>query len=55
MAFLNFGKQYQKKLDICKSCEKYDRKTKTCRVCKCVMPMKAMLSGNTCPLNKHNV
>lgn len=53
MKFLESGDRYIKKLETCKSCNEYNSKTKTCNICKCLMPIKARLAGNTCPLNKH--
>ena len=53
MAFLELGANYTKKLNICKSCERYNAATSICKECGCLMVFKARLSGNTCPLKKH--
>jgi hypothetical protein len=48
-------KTYQRKIEICESCEKYNAKLRQCNVCKCIMTLKARLKGNTCPIGKHDV
>ena len=53
MKFLASHIEYTNKINICKTCEEYNIKLRTCGICKCIMPVKARLSGNTCPLGKH--
>lgn len=53
MSFLEATDKYLKKIETCKSCEEYKELTKTCSICKCIMPIKARLTGNTCPIGKH--
>ena len=43
------------KLDICKTCEKYNAVTTQCKECGCFMPVKTWIKGNTCPLGKHDI
>tara|TARA_R100000353_G_scaffold67651_1_gene52587 strand:- start:10474 stop:10635 length:162 start_codon:yes stop_codon:yes gene_type:complete len=44
-----------RKLNICNNCDKYNKSMKICSICKCVMPLKVFIKGNTCPINKHEV
>ena len=44
-----------KKLTICSSCENYKKSIKQCSICKCIMPLKVFIKGNTCPIGKHEV
>jgi hypothetical protein len=41
-----------KRLDICKSCDRYTKLTKTCKECMCFMPLKVMFKKVHCPLSK---
>lgn len=41
---------YTKRIEICKQCEHL--KIAICSQCGCVMPMKARVSANFCPLDK---
>lgn len=43
------------KLKICKSCNQYEDLTTRCKICGCFMPIKTWISGNTCPLGKHEI
>lgn len=43
----------RKKLLKCKSCEEYKTAIKICNICKCFMPLKVNIPGDTCPLGKH--
>lgn len=43
---------YSERLDICKSCEKYDEKETKCFECGCYLPIKARFILDDCPLNK---
>ena len=40
------------KLDICKSCDKFNMTTRFCGVCHCFMPAKTRIPGQHCPENK---
>lgn len=42
----------QKRLEICNSCPKLVQLTKQCKLCGCVMPLKAKLKQAVCPANK---
>ena len=44
-----------RKLNICNNCDKYNKSMKICSICKCVMPLKVFIKGDTCPINKHEV
>ena len=44
--------QYEKRMSICESCDRFFELTKQCKECKCVMPIKARIKQATCPLNK---
>ena len=37
---------------ICKSCEEFDSSWKKCNQCGCFMPIKSLMSKETCPLGK---
>jgi hypothetical protein len=39
------------RMDICKKCEKLSA-IKTCKVCKCIMPIKVRLRHAECPIGK---
>ena len=40
------------RMDICKSCEKYNEERKKCRQCGCFLPIKTAVAGDRCPLDK---
>jgi len=42
----------EKRLDICKSCDRFNQLTKQCKECGCVMPAKVLLSNAECPIGK---
>lgn len=44
--------EYNRRLDICKSCDKLNN-LKVCNECWCYMPAKAALVEDSCPLKKH--
>lgn len=44
-----------KKLEICKLCEFYNKTTTQCSKCGCFMTVKTWISGNTCPIGKHDM
>lgn len=41
----------EERLAICEQCEFFTR-LKTCKVCGCIMTMKASLAGSSCPVGK---
>jgi hypothetical protein len=41
-----------KRLDICKECERLFKPTYTCKECGCFMALKTWLKEASCPLNK---
>lgn len=40
------------RLNICKECDRYNTLLKTCKECKCFMPIKVNLAGENCPIGK---
>ena len=42
-------------LNICNNCDKYNNSMKICSICKCVIPLKVFIKGDTCPINKLEV
>jgi hypothetical protein len=42
----------KRRLDICSSCEHYDKEKTKCNSCGCFMPAKAALPLASCPLDK---
>lgn len=49
----NHRKQVAKeRLQICKTCEKYDSITTSCKECGCILLIKTMLRFSECPLKK---
>jgi hypothetical protein len=42
----------QKRMDICRGCDKYMSTFMRCKECGCVMPLKVRLKGQECPLQK---
>ena len=42
----------EKRLDICKSCDKYISLTHQCKECGCIMNAKTKLPNASCPLGK---
>ena len=45
-------KVYKERLEICKSCEKYDLNENRCFECGCYLAVKAKFILDDCPLNK---
>ena len=43
------NKVYNKRIKICKSCEHYFKPTRSCKVCKCFMKIKARIAPMECP------
>lgn len=39
----------EQRVEICKSCDKYLNVSKQCRVCLCVVPLKARWAAAECP------
>lgn len=44
--------EFQRRMDICRSCEYFRVKTETCRKCGCFMKLKTKLERSHCPINK---
>lgn len=44
--------EYNKRIDICKTCEKYDAGSNRCGQCGCFLKIKASWNSEKCPLNK---
>lgn len=40
------------RLDVCSSCNDFNKKLKTCKQCGCYMPAKAMFAISSCPSKK---
>ena len=40
------------RMDICKECDRYNSKVKSCKECGCFMPAKVLLKKSFCPLLK---
>jgi len=45
----------EKRLDICKDCDKFIKATTQCKECGCVMKLKTKLPNASCPLGKWDV
>lgn len=45
-------KLYDDRLNVCKSCDKYDSEQKRCTECGCFIETKARIILDSCPLNK---
>ena len=43
---------YNKRMDICKKCIHFMKKTEQCDICLCIMPYKARNAESFCPINK---
>ena len=44
--------EFNRRMDICRSCEFFRPKTETCKKCGCFMKMKTKLSNANCPIGK---
>lgn len=44
------NKIYYKRISLCNKCEHY--KFFQCKICKCIMPLKARIVQTNCPINK---
>ena len=40
---------YRTRYDRCKTCEEFNETLKQCKMCHCIMPLKAKLSHSSCP------
>jgi hypothetical protein len=54
-AIIVSDKIFNERLQICKSCEKYDEQQNKCKECGCFVPAKAKIILDSCPLNKWGV
>lgn len=43
---------YKERLDICRSCEHYERRVSTCKQCGCFMLFKCKIANLRCPIDK---
>ena len=50
--YLTTTKEYNKRIDICKSCEHFFKPTGSCKKCGCFVRIKAKISTLSCPINK---
>ena len=41
-----------RRLEFCSACPEYFSPTKQCKLCKCLMPVKARLLNGSCPIGK---
>ena len=46
---------YKKRVNICKSCDKFDELENRCMECGCYVPAKAKIILDSCPLQKWDV
>ena len=44
--------EFERRMDICRSCEFFRAKTETCRKCGCFMKLKTKLERAHCPIGK---
>jgi hypothetical protein len=44
--------EYNKRIDICKTCDKYDAEANKCTHCGCFLKVKASWNSEKCPLSK---
>lgn len=40
----------KRRLEICRACDRFNRKLQTCEICFCVMPAKVKLLNSTCAM-----
>ena len=50
--YLTTTKEYNKRIDICKSCEHFFKPTGSCKKCGCFVRIKAKISTLNCPIDK---
>jgi hypothetical protein len=46
------GSFAERRYEMCKSCENFMGRSKMCKICNCMMPLKARLPSQTCPAGK---
>ena len=44
--------QGRRRMDICRSCDRFNNTTKLCKECGCFMPAKTKLPNEACPIGK---
>jgi hypothetical protein len=44
--------EFERRMDICRSCEFFRVRTETCRKCGCFMKLKTKLERANCPIGK---
>ena len=42
----------RRRMDICRSCDRLNNITKTCKECGCFMPAKTKIPNESCPIGK---
>ena len=42
----------ERRFNICKECENFNKTMKTCKICGCIMPIKVAFSNFSCPITK---
>ena len=47
-----FSEDYEKRIEICRACQDFDDSLCRCKVCGCLMKIKARLKSTKCPKNK---
>jgi hypothetical protein len=47
------SEEANRRLDICRSCPEFRKRTGTCKICNCIMKFKVRVPKNSCPLKKH--
>jgi len=50
--FEEYAELAEKRLAVCKQCERYNEKNHTCRECGCYLKIKAYVPIFKCPLHK---
>lgn len=50
--FIISDEQFQERIEICKTCEHFVDWSSQCKVCGCIMNLKARLAGRDCPEGK---
>lgn len=52
MTFFTDKETAQKRYNLCKSCEQFNKITTQCKICNCFMKIKVKIADVDCPLNK---
>lgn len=52
MSILIDSELYKKRLQVCKTCEHFIKISQQCKICMCIMPLKAKIKSSTCPKGK---